>query len=306
MCAALDVSIAGYHAWTKCTQYLSNVQAAQHTSKHVGDIAQAAREEHTKGRGVYGAKRLYTRLCQRGFSLSLSGVKRLRRKLGLVQHHKKRWVCTTDSKHNLAVAPNLLEQRFNTCTAPNQVWVADITYIDTDEGWLYLAGVKDLYTKKLVGWAMAQHMEASLVAQAVHMAIKRNAPGTGLIAHSDRGSQYASDKYRRVLAQHSMRQSMSRRGNCYDNAPMESFWASLKKECVHGKRYQTRTQARADIFDYIETFYNTTRLHSALAMSPLEFEAQYWSGFAKHTEQARTDPRGQAWGRPSPCTPFFI
>lgn len=269
LCSVLGVGVSGYHAWVKRSR------SAQETIGEESSVVKTATQEHALGRGVYGAKRLHTRLKKRGHELSLSSVKRLRRKLGLVHKPKRRWVCTTDSKHDLPIAPNLLEQQFNNCTAPGQVWVADITYIQTDEGWLYLAGVKDLYTKQLVGWAMAEHMRVSLVAQAMLMAVARCSPAAGLIAHSDRGSQYASVDYRQLLAQHGMRQSMSRRGNCYDNAPMESFWASLKKEWVHAKHYATHVQAKADIFDYIETFYNTTREHSALGMSPMDFERHY-------------------------------
>jgi putative transposase len=271
LCIALQVSRAGYYGWLKRHSTVADQVLARPA------IETAAIQAHQAARGSYGPKRLRTALLHLGHSASLSSVKRLRRRLNLRCVGKKRWVCTTDSKHSLPIAENLLEQRFDTATAPNQIWVADITYISTDEGWLYLAGLKDLYTKAIVGWAMQPHMQASLVEQALEMAVQRHRPPAGLIAHSDRGSQYASHSYSALLCKHQMRASMSRRGNCYDNAPMESFWASLKKEQVHQQQYPTRAQARSDIFSYIETFYNTTRLHSSLSnKSPAQFEREYW------------------------------
>ena len=232
----------------------------------------AARAAHARGRGCYGSKRLRAELAQMGYSRSLSSIKRLRKRLGLRCRTQRRYVCTTDSNHAFPIAPNLLEQRFNDTTAPNQIWVADITYVATDEGWLYVAAIKDLFSKKIVGWAMEDNMRTSLVSQALWMAFKQERPRPGLIQHSDRGSQYASIDYRLLLEQFGMLTSMSRRGNCHDNAPMESFWASLKKEQVHHQHYKTRAEARADIFDYIESFYNTIRRHSALGNeSPLDF-----------------------------------
>ena len=209
-------------------------------------------------------------------SARLATVKRLRSRLGLRCRHKRRFVRTTDGNHTLPIAPNLLEQKFDQTDAPNQVWLTDITYVPTDEGWLYVAAIKDLFTKKIVGWAMEDNMRTELVSKALWMAVKQERPMPGLIHHSDRGSQYASLEYRHELVQFGMRASMSRRGNCYDNAPMESFWASLKKEQVHHQHYKTRAQARADIFDYIETFYNPTRRHSSLGfVSPVVFEKQH-------------------------------
>jgi transposase InsO family protein len=211
-----------------------------------------------------------------GYPRSLSAIKRLRKRLGIRCRTQRRFVRTTDSNHPFPIAPNLLEQRFNGTTAPNQVWVADITYVPTDEGWLYVAAIKDLFSKKIVGWAMEDNMRTSLVSKALWMAVKQERPLPGLIQHSDRGSQYASTDYRLLLEQFGMVASMSRRGNCYDNAPMESFWASLKKEQVHHQKYKTRAEARADIFDYIESFYNTVRLHSALGnQSPLTFTTSF-------------------------------
>jgi putative transposase len=297
LCTALQVSRAGYYVWLKRQSTVADQVVAQSA------IEAAAIQAHQAARGSYGPKRLQTALIQVGHSRSISSIKRLRRRLNLRCVGKKRWVCTTDSKHSLPVADNLLQQRFDTATAPNQIWVADITYIPTDEGWLYLAGLKDLYSKAIVGWAMQPHMQSSLVEQALQMAVQRHAPPPGLIAHSDRGSQYASQSYSALLEKHQMRASMSRRGNCYDNAPMESFWASLKKEQVHQQHYSTRAQAQSDIFSYIETFYNTTRLHSALGnKSPAQFEREYWQRH-KLASQHQNSTEPQAQGESLPPAP---
>lgn len=191
----------------------------------------------------------------------------------------RKYKATTDSKHNLPIAPNVLDRQFTQCTAPNQVWVTDITYIATDEGWLYLAAVKDLFTCKIVGWSMSERMKADLIGKALFMAVQTHKPAPGLIAHSDQGSQYASAEYRRLLNQFGMKQSMSRKGNCWDNAPMESWFASLKKEQVHLQHFKTRAHARSNIFDYIEVFYNKVRRHSKINnMSPADFERKMEDG----------------------------
>jgi len=268
-CRVLGVSRSGFYDWQ-----------TRSASPAPGAIALevAARAAHARGRECYGPKRLRSELSEMGYPLSLASVKRLRKRLGLRCQHKRRFVRTTDGNHNLPIAPNLLEQKFDQASAPNQIWVTDITYVDTDEGWLYVAAIKDLFNKKIVGWSMQDHMRTSLVSQALSMAVKRERPAPGLIHHSDRGSQYASGAYRSLLDQFGMKASMSRRGNCYDNAPMESFWASLKKEQVHRQHYKTRAMARADIFDYIESFYNTIRRHSALSnQSPIDFTATFVS-----------------------------
>ncbi len=268
-CRMLGVSRSGYYDWLD--------RSAQPDPDAVA-LEIAARAAHVRGRNSYGPRRLRAELAEMGFPRSLASVKRLRARLGLHCHHKRRFVRTTDGNHALPIAPNLLEQRFNETTAPNQVWVTDITYVHTDEGWLYVAAIKDLFNKKIVGWAMMDHMRTSLISQALWMAVKQERPAAGLIHHSDRGSQYASGEYVNLLQQFGMKASMSRRGNCYDNAPMESFWASLKKEQVHHRHYATRQQAKADIFDYIECFYNTIRRHSALGnRSPLDFTASFIS-----------------------------
>jgi putative transposase len=178
--------------------------------------------------------------------------------------------------HDQPVAANILGREFS-ASAPNQKWVSDITYIDTEEGWLYLAGIEDVFSRKIVGWAMDEQMETALVEQALHMALTQRQPPAGLLHHSDRGSQYASDAYRVLLAQHHIAVSMSRTGNCYDNAMKESFWATLKAECAT-QPFATRVQARSALFEYIEGFYNRQRLHSALGYcSPDQFEQQFYT-----------------------------
>ena len=266
-CRVLEVSRSGFYEW---------VERSTQPDHDALALEVAARAAHARGRECYGPKRLRTELADMGFPRSLATVKRLRARLGLKCRHRHRFVRTTDSNHTLPIAPNRLEQRFDQASAPNQIWVTDITYVPTDEGWLYVAAIKDLFTKKIVGWAMEDNMRTELVSKALWMAVKQERPKPGLIHHSDRGGQYASLEYRHELMQFGMLASMSRRGNCYDNAPMESFWASLKKEQVHHQHYKTRAEARADIFDYIETFYNTIRRHSALGnLSPMDFTQSF-------------------------------
>jgi putative transposase len=196
------------------------------------------------------------------------------REMGLAARRgRRRTPRTTDSRHDLPVAPNLLDRDF-VAERPDAVWLADISYIPTDEGWLYLAAIEDMAPRQIVGWSMADHLRAGLCVDALVMALQRCRPPDGLIHHSDRGVQYAAEPYRRVLERHGIRQSMSRRGNCLDNAPMESFFASLKAERVHQGRFRTREEAKAAVFDYVEIFYNRQRLHSALGYrTPAEARA---------------------------------
>ena len=192
--------------------------------------------------------------------------------------HKKKFKVTTDSKHNLPVAPNLLDRQFAQTTAPNQVWVADITYIPTDEGWLYLAALKDLHTCEIVGWAMDSRMTQTLVADALRAAYWRNKPQPGLLHHSDHGSQYCSGAYRALQASYGMQTSMSRKGNCWDNAPMESFFGTLKTESLHHYRFATREQARQVVFEYIEVFYNRIRRHAKIGnQAPVNFAKECYA-----------------------------
>jgi len=234
---------------------------------------------------TYGSPRIYQELKSLGIPVSRGRVERLMRENGLRGRHKRRFKATTDSKHTLPVAPNRLEQDFTTAR-PDQVWTADITYIPTDEGWLYLAVVLDLYTRQIVGWAMRERMTKELVIDALRMAWFRRRPAPGLIHHSDRGSQYCSHEFQKQLAEYGMLSSMSRKGNCWDNAPSESFFNSLKNERVHGERYETRAAARADVFDYVEVFYNRVRRHSALGgISPVS-QYEIWLQQQSEKQQA--------------------
>ena len=222
-------------------------------------------------------------LRARGFSASKERVERLMRKNGIRARHKRRFKATTDSKHALPVAGNLLNRNFMP-SAPNQVWTADMTYIWTDEGWLYLAIVLDLFNREIVGWSLKPRMTADIVTDALTMAWFRRKPAPGVLHHSDRGSQYASRAFQQKLANYGMTCSMSRKGNCWDNAPSESWFNSLKNERVHGRRYATRAEATADIFEYIEVFYNRKRRHSTLGYrSPTQFMKDWIS--AQHDEK---------------------
>jgi len=255
LCAALQVSDSGFTTWQRGegpTKWLSD-----------GELLKLIREIHQETKAAYGSPRIFLELKGRGFPVSKGRVERLMRENGLRGRHKRRFKATTDSKHSLPVAPNLLDQNFET-ERPDQAWTADITYVATAEGWLYLAIVLDLYTRQIVGWAMRERMTKELVIDALRMAWFRRRPRPGLIHHSDRGSQYCSHDFQKQLAEYGMLASMSRKGNCWDNATSESFFNSLKNERVHGSRYETRDEARADLFDYVEVFYNRSRRHSAL------------------------------------------
>ena len=226
----------------------------------------------------YGSKRIHQDILAGGEVVSERRVARIMKenKISPLLRKRKKPI-TTDSNHELKPSPNLLEQKFHSQT-PNTVWLADITYIGTDEGWLYLAGVKDMATREIVGWAMEDHMRAELCCDALNMALGRRGPVPGLIHHSDRGSQYAGGDYRKLIKKAGLTQSMSRKGECLDNAPMESFFASLKKELVHRQRFRTRAQAKAAIFEYIEVFYNRQRRHSGIGyQTPQQaFEDMTW------------------------------
>lgn len=267
MCAALEVSRSGYYAWRGRRESL---RAADNRV-----LLAAIRRVHADHRGRYGAPRIQAALRAEGHSVSRGRVERLMRRHGIRAISQRRFrVVTTDSNHSLPIADNLLDQTF-LATRPNQIWLADITYIPTDEGWLYLATVLDLFSRKVVGWAMRDHMRQELTIAALTMAIQRQRPAPGLIHHSDRGSQYAAGGYRQVLDAANMVQSMSRKGNCWDNAPMESFFHTLKTELVHHAAYATREAAKRDLFAYIEGYYNRLRIHSALGyITPEQAELQ--------------------------------
>jgi putative transposase len=264
LCQVLDVSPGGFYAWR------TRGPSAHQQQRDALVVQLKAAHHQMKAR--YGSPRLHAELVARGETCCVNTVARLMRQHGIAAKTVRKFRCTTDSNHDRPVAENLLNRQFEP-TAPNRAWVADITYIATREGWLYLAAVEDLYSRQVVGWAMGERIDSRLVVEALAMAVQRRCPGADLVAHSDRGSQYASDHYQRLLATEGIRCSMSRRGNCWDNAPMESFFASLKKELVHGAEFATRAEARAALFEYIEVFYNRVRRHSALGyLSPEEYE----------------------------------
>jgi putative transposase len=237
-----------------------------------------------RSRGTYGAPRIHAELKSQGVECSRPRVARLMRKAGIKARRRRAYkVTTTLSKHNYPVAPNTLNRQF-WAAAPNQKWVGDITYIATKEGWLYLAAVLDIYSRRVVGWAMDKHMEQELVASALQMATTHRQPGEGVLHHSDRGSQYAAHDYQQLLDAHQMTASMSRKGDCYDNAVMESFWSTLKAECATGI-YSSRAEARQSIFEYVEVWYNRQRRHSALGYaSPETFEQRYFESNRESTK----------------------
>ena len=264
---AAGVSASGYYAWRRRKPSLR----AQQEPRLVAEI-QAA---HRRTRETCGPERLQKDLAEHGVQVGLHRIRRLRKKLGLRCKQKRKFKAATNSKHNLPLAPNLLEQRF-AAEAPDQVWAGDLTYIATDEGWLYLAGLKDLYSGEIVSYAMGERMTRQLVMQALFRAVSLRRPPPGLIQHTDRGAQYCSHEYRALVAQFGMQSSMSRRGNCYDNAPIESFWGTLKNELIHHRRYATREQARREIAEYIDLFYNRQRRQARLGyLSPAAFRQQY-------------------------------
>ena len=275
VCWVLSVTQSGFHAWRK--------RPPSQRAQERDSLSTAIRRVYEAHCGRYGAPRIYRVLCEHdGYTGSLNRIQTLMRAMKLRAKAGRKYKATTDSTHALPLAPNLLGQDFSCdagaesashAKAPDQVWLSDITYLWTREGWLYVCAVLDLYTRKIVGWAIAGHMTRQLVLDALQMAYRVRKPGRGLIFHSDRGSQYASAEVRRWLAERGLRQSMSGTGNCFDNAPMESFWHSLKVEETHGQDFATRAQASHCVFAYIEGWYNTTRMHSSLGYkSPAQFE----------------------------------
>ena len=266
LCEVLEVSASGYYA----SRSDSRLNGRRAESERLGVEIRAI---HGEVKARYGSPRMHAELRSRGVSCSVNTVAKVMKASGIRAVLPRRFVRTTDSKHGLPVAENALDRQFNSADGPDQLWTADITYIPTEEGWLYLAAVEDLYSRRIVGWAMDGTMESRLVVDALAMAVEGRCPGAGLMSHSDRGSQYASEHYQGVLAEHGIQCSMSRKANCWDNAPMESFFASLKKELCHRADYRNREEARRDIFEYIEVFYNRIRRHSSLGyVSPDEYE----------------------------------
>lgn len=264
MCATLDVSRSGYYAW--CHRPAS-ARTVANTS-----LRQAIETAYEAGRGTYGYRRVHAAV-NRHTPCSRNRVARQMRQIGLRASRTRRYKTTTQANRDRPVVPNRLNREF-AASSPNRKWLGDITYVRTAEGWLYLAVVLDIFSRQVVGWALASHLKDELPLAALNMALSRRTAGQGLLHHSDRGAQYASKAYRRLLAKHRVTASMSRPGNAYDNAPMESFFATLKSELLHHWHFQTRDQARRVIFEYIEVFYNRQRLHSALGYrSPVEFES---------------------------------
>jgi len=268
LCRVLEVTTSGYYAWVK--QPLS-IWKQEEMRLELEIIA-----AHKRTRQTYGPERLQQDLADNGVFVGVHRIKRIRRKLGLHCRQKRRFKTTTDSRHSLPVADNLLNQNFE-ASAPNQIWLSDITYIATIEGWLYLAGHKDLFTGEVVGYAMSERMTKNLVIQSLTRAVSAKRPAAGLIHHSDRGSQYCAQEYSSLLNGYGMCASMSRKGNCYDNAPMESFWGVLKNEQVHHCHYETRKEAIQNITEYIEVFYNRQRKQAKLGfLSPASFERWFY------------------------------
>jgi putative transposase len=257
LCRVLGVAPSGYHAWR-----------GRKPSTYIRAI-------HARSRGTYGSPRVHAQLRREGFRVSRKRVVRLMLAAGLEGQRPKRWRATTDSAHDLAVAPNRLQQDF-TASAPDEFWVGDITYIRTWEGWLYLAAIVDLFSRRVVGWAAAEHMRTELVVEALEKAVRHRQPAEELTFHSDRGSQYAAQEYRHRLEAHGVVPSMSRRGNCYDNAVVESFFGSLKSELVAPRPWPSRRHVIDALEDYIDVFYNTERLHSTLDYrTPAEVEQEH-------------------------------
>jgi transposase InsO family protein len=266
MCRALRVSRSGYYAWRK--------KPVSEREKENEKLVAEIRDIHEWSRNTYGSPRIHAELRDRGYRIGRNRVARLMREQRIRSKVKKRFKVTTHSKHGLAVAENLLGRDLQ-LYRPNQVWVSDITYIRSREGWLYLCIIMDLYSRSIVGWSMEERLRKELVLKSLHMACMRREPGRGIIFHSDRGSQYASKDFRAMIAGKGFRASMSGKGNCYDNAHAESFFHTMKVEEVYGNIYKSRQEAKLRIFEYIEVFYNRTRKHSQLGyQSPYQFEQQ--------------------------------
>lgn len=267
MCRLLGVSRSGYYAAR------SRKPSSRSQSERVA--IEKIREIHQASRSTYGSPRIYAALRKRSFEIGRHRIARLMRKYGITARHKRKFRRTTEADPSLPVTENLLNRRFHR-SAPDRAWVTDITYLRTEQGWLYLAVVLDLFSRRVVGWSMASHLRKELALGALEMALGHRTAGKQLVHHSDRGCQYASDEYRRRLSARKIQCSMSRKGDCWDNAVAESFFGTLKTELAHRTRWSTREEARAAVFEYIEVFYNRQRLHSSLGyLSPVEFEKRY-------------------------------
>lgn len=266
MCRALAVSAAGYYAWRSRPESARSIQTRI--------LRTAIRVIHQESRETYGSPRIWDALVKQGHHVGEHRVARLMRQDGIRAKTVTKWRATTSSSHGLPVAANTLARQFR-ASQPNRVWAGDITYVWTREGWLYLAVLLDLYSRAVIGWAMSPRLTGALTEQALRMALTTRQPTAGLLHHSDRGSQYAAGSYQQLLTTHGITASMSRKGNCWDNACVESFFGTLKRELVYQRQYATRSEATQDIFEYIEVFYNRNRRHSMLGcQSPAEYEAQ--------------------------------
>lgn len=264
MAEKFGVSKAGYYEWRKRDTSLKDASDLK--------LLRAIEDIHRSSRKTYGSPRIYRHLKAMGHEVGKTKVERTMKKHGIRAKTKRKFRVTTDSKHNLPVAPNLLKRNFSP-EKPNQTWAGDITYVWTREGWLFLAVIVDLFSRQVVGWSLDKTMTKELVSSALRQAYFRRKPGTGLVFHSDRGSQYCSKEYRRQLADYRMLQSQSRKANCWDNACVESFFHTLKTELIYHEDFETRDQACRAIFEWVEAFYNRQRLHSTLGYkSPVDFE----------------------------------
>lgn len=263
------VSPSGYYKWLDAPP-----------SRHAREEARLEieiRAAHKRTRETFGPERLQADLVEHGVKAGICRIRRIRKKLGIRCRQIKKFKATTHSKHTLPISENLLEQRFS-AGAPNQVWVSDLTYVSTEEGWLYCAAHKDLFNGEIVGYALGSRIDTDLVKESLVKAVNARHPPRGLIHHSDRGCQYCSHEYRKLVERFNMKASMSRKGNCYDNAPMESFWGTLKNEVVHHRHYRTREEARRDITEYIEVFYNRQRRQKRLGyLSPVAYGRQFYA-----------------------------
>ncbi len=268
LCRVLRASRSGYYAWL--------VRLPSKRTREDGRLEIEIKAAHRRTRETFGPERLQRDLAAHGVKVGIYRIRRIRKKLGLRCKQAKKFKVTTHSNHTLPVAENLLGQDF-TATAPNQVWVSDLSYVPTDEGWLYCAAHKDIFNGEIVGYALGSRITTELVTQSLFRSVATRHPPWGLIHHSDRGSQYCSLSYQKLLNQFGMKASMSRKGNCYDNAPMESFWGTLKSELVHHRRYTTREEAIQEITEYIEVFYNRERRQARLGyLSPAVYVKQYY------------------------------
>lgn len=264
MCRLLEVNRSSYYDWLNSEPTLRKLEKQR--------LMEKIKMIFTQSRMTYGTRRIKIALAKDTLTVSRKRIKKLMAEQALHVKTKKKFKATTDSKHSLPVADNLLDRDFNPMR-PNQTYAGDITYVPTEEGWLYLAVVMDLFSRQIVGWSMDRTMRAELVNNALLMAIWKRKPAHGLLWHTDRGSQYASDSHRAILKAHGIIQSMSRKGNCWDNAVSESFFHTLKTELIHHHKFKTREEAKQAIFEYIEIFYNRVRMHSANDyLSPVEFE----------------------------------